>query len=78
MYYNNENIGIEICIVDDSTHPWYNNYIWVMTKGWDYGFVTPTVAMYMIKKLKALDDNTPWYNADRLIWNMINNLYTWR
>lgn len=74
MYYNNKNIGIEIYIVDDSTHPWYNNYIWVVPKAHDYGFITPMVAKYIIKKIKSLDDNTPWYNADKLIWNMINNL----
>jgi hypothetical protein len=74
MCYNNENIGIEICIVDDSMHPWYNNYMWVIPKSHDYGFVTPQVARYLITKIKSLDDNTPWYHADKLIWNMINNL----
>lgn len=74
MYYNNENIGIEIYIVDDSTHPLYQNYMWVIPKAHDYGFITPMVANYLITKIKLLDDNTPWYHADKLIWNMINNL----
>ena len=74
MHYNNKNIGIEICIVDDSKHPWYNNYMWVIPKSYKYGFVTPIVATYIIRKVKSLDDNAPWYHADKLIWNMINNL----
>jgi hypothetical protein len=74
MYYNNKNIGIEICIVDNSMHPWYNHYMWVIPKSRSYGFITPIVATYIIRKIKSLDDNTPWYHADRLIWNMINNL----
>ena len=74
MHYNNKNIGIEICIVNDSMHPWYNYYMWVIPESRSYGFVTPMVAIYIIRKIKSLDDSTPWYNADKLIWNMINNL----
>lgn len=71
--YKNDIIGIEIDFNIGNEYP--NECIYVIPCGasCEYGYISSELADYIVRKLESIKYEH-WYDADELVWNMLNNL----